>query len=523
MRRLHLGIRFGLLVVLATGSAGLAVDNPKSPPLWIARITLRQIDQIKLATTIKADNAEAARISQLIGDLAAIDKPDFGISATLGGDAFAPIPGVHNESALLLTDHQLQTSNEFTELVKLGPKALPYLLAALENPTPSKLVMKHEGFLGSMWFDHELRGNPGNAAEQAVLGQLPAESPSTPHDTQGSYTVKVGDICFVIIGQIVGRSYSAVRYQPSANIIVNSPVHDPALADAVRKIWSSDDPAQHLLDSLLLDFASEGVFNGRSLDGWGVGSTLQCQAALRLLFYFPKETATLIATRLGKLNVQGFGPGSIRRSPDQMHVLLEREVANGVRTADLVRAAAWSEEPPVRAALRTIFATTTDTEILRSSLAAVFASQPDTVRDRLQDFLGKLPEMENGPFGDGYHLLIELGARFGSAARPVFERYLDHASAQRIRTMSRVLRTTHGEWSVALLAASLDDRRPANGETYALNPGQNEPRRPIRLCDEAAETIATNFPALTFKMAGEPEVLDQQIAAMRDRIARNDF
>ena len=51
---------------------------------------------------------------------------------------------------------------------------------------------------------------------------------------------------------------------------------------AVREIWSSTNASQRLFDSLLFDYATPGVFNGESLDGWDVGSKLQCEAALRL-------------------------------------------------------------------------------------------------------------------------------------------------------------------------------------------------------------------------------------------------
>jgi len=41
------------------------------------------------------------------------------------------------------------------------------------------------------------------------------------------YTVKVGDVCYAIIGQIVNRSLMAVRYQPSAGLVINSPIEMP--------------------------------------------------------------------------------------------------------------------------------------------------------------------------------------------------------------------------------------------------------------------------------------------------------
>ena len=114
-----------------------------------------------------------------------------------------------------------------------------------------------------------------------------------------------------MIGQIVGRPYSAVRYQPTAIVMINSPVQSRELREKVRAIWSSNDPAQKLLDSLLLDNATEEISDVRSLDGWGEGTDYQIEAAMRLLYFFPKETAGLVAERLNRMDVS-------RPKPDEL-------------------------------------------------------------------------------------------------------------------------------------------------------------------------------------------------------------
>jgi hypothetical protein len=105
----------------------------------------------------------------------------------------------------------------------------------------------------------------------------------------------------------------------------------------------------------------------------------------------------------------------------------------------------------------------------------------------------------------------------GDQAKPIFVHYLQNASLQRWRTMNQVLRQTQPQWAVELLAPALTDKREF-GWDYPLVPGQNEPRRPIRVCDEAAETISMSRPDLKFVMAGEHADLDRQIASMRERI-----
>jgi hypothetical protein len=86
-----------------------------------------------------------------------------------------------------------------------------------------------------------------------------------------------------------------------------------------------------------------------------------------------------------------------------------------------------------------------------------------------------------------------------------------------------VLEEVNRHWAIDLLVPLLDDKRPAEGWTYAVTPGQNEPRLPIRVCDEAATTIAKDFPKLTFKMAGQHEDLDRQILKMKDQVERHAY
>ena len=43
--------------------------------------------------------------------------------------------------------------------------------------------------------------------------------------------LKVGDVCFAIIGEIVGRKYLAVRDQMTACVIINSPLHESAAGE----------------------------------------------------------------------------------------------------------------------------------------------------------------------------------------------------------------------------------------------------------------------------------------------------
>lgn len=75
---------------------------------------------------------------------------------------------------------------------------------------------------------------------------------------------------------------------------------------------------------------------------------------MRLLYYFPRETAPLLAARLRALDV---------RPPEGQDGHMLREVRNGVRTADFIKAVTRCKEPALREALAELARRTNDPEI----------------------------------------------------------------------------------------------------------------------------------------------------------------
>ena len=69
--------------------------------------------------------------------------------------------------------------------------------------------------------------------------------------------MRVGDVCYALIGQIINRSLLAVRYQPSAILVVNSPLEAPDLIADIKRDWADID-ANGLTASLLADARSTG-------------------------------------------------------------------------------------------------------------------------------------------------------------------------------------------------------------------------------------------------------------------------
>ena len=319
------------------------------------------------------------------------------------------------------------------------------------------------------------------------------------------YTVKVGDVCFVAIGQIVGRHYNAIRYQPTACIVINSPTHDPMICRQVRQLWTSDRPRQALLDSLLTDYATQGVFNGKSLDGWDLGSQFQIHAAMRLLYYFPKEAAPLIADRLRSFDV---------RATDDVDAFIHREVASGCRAGEFIKAVSWCREPAIEQGIKAIFSKTTDVQILLAALPGIGDADRRLIRDRLGLLLARVPRDEHGGYGDGYNLLTALADRLDKDAAPMFDDYLKGGSAQRGFSATMALREGHGKWRAAILRRLLDDTRSV-GYNFAIHPDNQDVRLEMRVCDVAAESLSLLRPAFKFKIEGEYKDLDAQIERIR--------
>lgn len=454
-------------------------------------LTLVEVPTIKLKNEGGATEAEIKKIKGLIADLAKTDRPYFGLSPTLTGEAFAPLPMSEHFGGGLLTQHRLKRNAAFTSLVELGPKALPFLLESLDDKTPAKLTIKHHFPMGGMWYGHEIHGNPRNAHEKNVLAGV---KKNTERGHLNEFTVGVGDICFVAIGQISNRAYNAVRYQPTAIIVINSTVEDQALASEVRAIWGKADSPQKLLDSLLIDFCTRGDHG-----------YLQVGAAMRLAYYFPEATEDLIVARLKELNV----------TTDDVSQQMEKA---GVRTEEFVKAVSWSPRPKIQAELLDMFRKTTAADILLAALPGVGKEYDDLAFQRLVEQINGLPKDDRGPFGKGYHLLIALGTRFPDRAEATFRNYLKPGTLDRRRAVIHALRKAWSPWAIKLLTPLLKDKEDT-GWNYAVNPQQNEPRLPIRVCDEAAKTIALQCRTVKFVMEGSHENLDRQIEAVQQKIA----
>lgn len=199
------------------------------------------------------------------------------LSSTANFDGFIALDEPYRFTSGVIGSPPPTVDPVMRELVRRGPAALPALLRHLDDNRQTRLsvgtnfadAMKG----GDFPFMAQIFSEEYDAKARPSGEPLCAAGPGTCRETSfdGPYVVRVGDLCFGLIGQIVNRHLDPVRYQPTAILIVNSPVETPALAAKTRNDWQNAD-AMELRASLLRDVR----------DGYRWRSALP-----RLRLYFP--------------------------------------------------------------------------------------------------------------------------------------------------------------------------------------------------------------------------------------------
>ena len=211
----------------------------------------------------------------LIDRLQEESEEGVGTHATAWISGFLPLNSPAKFEGGILGSPSPSKSQVMTELVRRGVVALPALLEHLSDARPTKLSAgASSGFaFVRVWIcdEYDYRFQEKGRQPKEVH---PAGFSADKKDLTTNYALKIGDLCYVAIGQIVNRRLEAVRYQPSGCLVINSPVEYPSLARAVRKDWAALTAAQHEC-SLQNDLSSFSVF-GRPTE-----------AIQRLLFYYP--------------------------------------------------------------------------------------------------------------------------------------------------------------------------------------------------------------------------------------------
>jgi hypothetical protein len=264
---------------------------------------------LSYGTAVSSDYSQKS-VVELIDDLTQIDSESVAIHSRY----LPPVGFIVDDTPV-----SLRTSREgdvvpdappqMRELVRRGPVALPELIKHLADRRPTKLEVGRlpapYGFMGKFFgvmYDPRVRD-----WEQ----KLPPHPPFRPFKAiwyGDTYTLKVGDVCYVLIGQIVNRHLAAVQPVPSGLLVVNSPIEVPELLDLVKSDWGSGD-AETVKASLLADIRGtndqghsetvvnpkQQLFNDQQHAAYVVNPALQ-----RLRLYFPDAYGALAGDDLTK-------------------------------------------------------------------------------------------------------------------------------------------------------------------------------------------------------------------------------
>jgi hypothetical protein len=172
---------------------------------------------------------------------------------------------------------------QMRELVRRGVDVLPALIAHLNDQRPTLLVIKREGIL--MWAMFAAEYDP--KSRTGLVGWADPTEAFKANKFPNEYTVKVGDICYALVGQIVNRRLWPVRYQPTGGLIINSPIQSPILVQKIWNDWGNLDSPGHK-ESLLEDIRHAH----RTYEF--------APAMVRLKFYYPDAYKSLRGKNLEK-------------------------------------------------------------------------------------------------------------------------------------------------------------------------------------------------------------------------------
>lgn len=477
-----------LLPVLAASRAAAADEKPRVLPH----------ETIAVAPSQPRPAAHYRHIEALVARLAELDEwQEEGLTTTSGGGmGFAPGDADADPSTCTPTE-------AFAALAALGPDAIPALLAHLDDRTGTRLSLSFSGGFGGTWYGTEIDANPADDAELAAIraafpGGWRDDPARDDEDDFGHFPdtlpvvhrVTVGDGCYALLGQITNRVYEAVRYQPTACHVVNSPTRDPRIARAVRAQWAGKDPRVELARRLTAD-----LHTTRSEAGWSWYGGRQAAAGARLALYYPKASEALLVRLVDQIEADD-------AEADRDETFEPRRFLRGL---------CGSDRPVIRAALLHLALRTRSRGTLEALLPGTDTSGGDALFEKITALLESPP-----PEGIGHwptlSFLRAIRERWPDRLTPVLLRLLGRTPAE-ARVVAELAYTGDLLLPVTAWRGWLDDEGKAVPWQSAIF--HRKPIERLRLCDVAALQIARQRDDLAFDERGGFGDRDRQIARMR--------
>ena len=227
--------------------------------------------------------AQDNEIEQLIDLLPTVSEPGFGYSVYFSGGEFLPFEGTGQMGTLVLGVSRATRSEALCKIVAKGADAVPVLLKHIGDTR----TIKMKPVRGMMWMDFPDEYDFNYRTRKIPPKGVNRDSLVSGKDQPSEHAITVGDICFVALGQIVNRHFSATRYQPTGGLIVNSPTYSKALCEVILQDWSGLTRQRHK-DLLIEDFTNPDHEERR------IG------AYLRLACYYPDTVEPLVLKQLAE-------------------------------------------------------------------------------------------------------------------------------------------------------------------------------------------------------------------------------
>lgn len=251
----------------------------------MARI-LAGIAAIALITPPAAANDDVER---LIDQLTNVSEPGFGYSGYFSGAEFLPYDNTGEIGTAVLGATFRRRSEAMHQIVKKGVDAVPSLLKHIGDAR--KIKMKP--MTGMMWMDFSDEYDFNRRTRNNVPKDVNRDTFEFDEKHPDRHALTVGDLCFVALGQIVNRSFSATRYQPTGGLVVSSPSYSKRLRDVILSDWKDLTQEKHR-QLLIQDFKNPDHEWRRK------------GAYLRLSFYYPETVEALVLAELGKPTIDVF-------------------------------------------------------------------------------------------------------------------------------------------------------------------------------------------------------------------------
>jgi hypothetical protein len=226
----------------------------------------------------------ADETAQLIEELAHIAEPGIGYGRWFSASAFLPYPDSTEMQVGTLGAMEHEEAAPLRKLVEQGAAAVPLLIEHLDDARSIRMeAFQTEGVGTWIRFRNHYDANDRTAKQKWTEGLRGW----TPDANTSEYRLKIGDLCFVALGQIVNREFHASRYQPTGGTIITSPVRADRLRLELKREWGGLTRETHR-ERLIADFHSPD------------STERQIGAYLRLAFYYPDDIGPAVVRELGK-------------------------------------------------------------------------------------------------------------------------------------------------------------------------------------------------------------------------------